>query len=229
MGERIEPQVGVVIVAGGSGSRMGGKLPKQYSILGQKPLLAHTIIAFVQALPKCEIVVVVAEDRVDYWRNLAARFDLPKHRVVAGGAQRFDSVKCGVEALSDDVDIIAVHDGARPFCSQELILRCVECAVSNGSAVPVVAISDSLREVVDGGSHSVDRANMRAVQTPQMFDAAGIRRAYAGCSDSHLTDDAQLFESVGQRVYLCDGERGNIKITTPEDMLYAQYIVEQDS
>lgn len=231
MEERIEPRVGVIIVAGGSGLRVGGRLPKQYQILGQRPLLAHTITAFATALPRAEIVVVLAEDRVEYWRNLSARFDVAKHRVVVGGAERFHSVRSGIEALSDDVDVIAVQDGARPLCSSELICRCLECAVSNGSAIPVVEVSDSLRELVGEGelSQSVNRSRYRAVQTPQVFDAVTLRRAYRQEYDPNFTDDASVVESIGERVWLCEGERRNIKITTREDMILAQSILEGES
>lgn len=229
MEERIEPKVGVVIVAGGSGNRAGGVTPKQFHILGQRPLLAYTIAAFAQALPTAEIVVVLAEDRLEYWKNLSSRFDVAKHKCVVGGAERFHSVKCGVSALSDDVDIIAVHDGARPFCSEELICRCVDCTLSSGSAIPVVNVSDSLREVGDDGtSKALNRASIRAVQTPQMFDAVTLRRAYNQPYQPSFTDDASLVEMMGERVWLCDGESHNFKITTREDMLLAQQIVENE-
>ncbi len=231
MEERIEPHVGVIIVAGGSGLRVGGRLPKQYQILGQRPVLAHTIAAFAEALPRAEIVVVLAEERVEYWKNLAARFDVAKHRTVVGGAQRFDSVKAGVEALSEDVEVVAVHDGARPLCSVDLIRRCVDCAVSSGSAIPVVEVSDSLREIVDEGelSQSVSRSAFRAVQTPQVFDSAVLRRAYRQAYDPLFTDDASVVERMGERVWLCEGERRNLKITTREDLLFAQLILEGES
>lgn len=229
MEERIEPKVGIVIVAGGRGNRVGGVTPKQFQILGQRPLLAYTIAAFAQALPNAEIVVVLAEDRLEYWQNLSARFDVAKHKCVVGGVERFHSVKCGITALSDDVDIIGVHDGARPFCSVELIRRCVDCAISSGSAIPVIKVSDSLREVGDcGASKALDRAYIRAVQTPQMFDAITLRRAYNQPYESSFTDDASLVERMGERVWLCDGESRNFKVTTSEDMLLAQQIVDNE-
>ncbi|MFI3328183.1 MAG: 2-C-methyl-D-erythritol 4-phosphate cytidylyltransferase [Rikenellaceae bacterium] len=230
----MEPRVGVVIVAGGSGLRMGGRVPKQFSFLGQKPMLAHSIDLFAKALSNVEVVVVVAEDRVDYWRNLSARFAVSDHKVVTGGAERFFSVKAGVDALSESVDVIAVHDGARPLCSAELVQRCVASAVSNGSAIPVVALADSIRERVgvegSGGSKAVDRSQFMAVQTPQVFDAAILRRGYKQSFDASFTDDASVVERMGESVWTCDGERGNFKITTQEDMLFAQaYIAHIDS
>ncbi len=227
MAERLEPKVGIVIVAGGSGKRMGGATPKQYKILGQQPLLAYTINAVAEALPTAEIVVVVAEDRVEYWRNLSARFEVAEHKIVAGGAERFHSVKAGIDSLSELVDLIGVHDGARPFCSKELILRCVECALSSGSAVPVVALSDSVREVEGGDSRALDRASLRAVQTPQIFDAMVLRRGYRVPYDSSFTDDASLVERMGEKIWLCEGESQNFKVTTREDMMLAQLIIEE--
>ena len=145
MEKRIEPKVGVVIVAGGSGLRVGGAIPKQFQFLGNLPILGHTINRFAEALPSAQWVVVVAEDRVEYWKNLSLRFDVAKHSVVKGGAERFDSVRAGIEALGEDVDIIAVQDGARPLGSIAMI-RGVECAISNGSAIRW-EVSDSLRGV----------------------------------------------------------------------------------
>ncbi|MFI3289025.1 MAG: 2-C-methyl-D-erythritol 4-phosphate cytidylyltransferase [Rikenellaceae bacterium] len=228
MEERIEPKVGIVIVAGGSGKRAGGVIPKQFQILGQRPLLVHTIEAFSRALPTAEIVVVLAEDRVEYWQNLSARFDVAKHKSVSGGEERYHSVKSGILALSEGVDIIGVHDGARPFCSVGMIKRCLECALSSGSAIPVVNVSDSLRMVQsDGVSRALKRSSIRAVQTPQMFDALMLRRAYNQPYDDSFTDDASLVEHMGERVWLCDGESRNIKITTQEDMLLAQQMIEE--
>ncbi len=230
MEERIEPKVGIVIVAGGSGKRVGGITPKQFQVLGQRPMLVHTIEIFARALPKAEIVVVLAEDRVQYWHNLSARFDVAKHKVVSGGEERFHSVKCGIAALSDDVDIIGVHDGARPFCSADLIRRCVDCTLASGSAIPVVPVRDSLREISEGGaSKALDRSAIRAVQTPQMFDAITLRRAYNQPYESTFTDDASLVEHMGERVWLCDGEDKNFKITTHEDLLLANQILEEGS
>lgn len=235
MEKRIEPKVGVVIVAGGSGTRIGGAIPKQYQILGSLPILAQTINAFAAALPTARVVVVVAEDRVEYWRNLAARFPVAEHSTAVGGAERFDSVRAGIEVVGEDVDLIAVHDGARPLVSAELISRCVECALSSGSAIPVVEVSDSLREVGNEGSEGgesrqLDRSRVRAVQTPQIFDALLLRRAYAAArGESGFTDDASVVERMGERVWLCSGERSNIKITTGEDLLFARAKMEAAS
>ncbi len=223
---RIEPKVGVVIVAGGKGVRMGGDTPKQFRILGQAPVLVHSINALFSALNPSEIVVVLPEAHINFWKNLASRFDVAEHKIVEGGSERFHSVKGGVEALSEGVDIIAVHDGVRPLCTQEMLKRCLECASKFGSAVPVVPISDSVR-VIDGEeSKAISRASLRAVQTPQIFDSLLLRRAYRQEFSVDLTDDASVVEAMGERVELCEGEKRNIKITTSEDLIYAEMILE---
>ncbi len=228
MEQRVMPSVGVVIVAGGKGQRMGASVPKQFMLLGQRPILAHTIDIFARTLPSADIVVTLPAEYIEYWNNLASRFDVAKHRVVEGGEQRFDSVKRGVEALSESVDLIAVHDGVRALCSGELIMRCVDCALSSGSAIPVIEAIDSFRMVEGSESHIVDRSQLRAVQTPQIFDAMLLRRAYRLEYSFSFTDDASVVEQMGEKVWLCDGERSNIKITTPEDLEYASIVMEYD-
>lgn len=226
---KITPKIGVVIVAGGQGSRMGGNTPKQFLFLGQAPVLAHSINAMAKALKPAEIVVVLPESHVEYWQNLASRFDIAEHKVTTGGSERFYSVKAGIEALGETIDIIAVHDGARPLCSTQMIQRCAECATKHGSAVPTIAISDSIRVVDAEGSKAIDRSALRAVQTPQIFDSMMLRRAYSQPYNPSITDESSAIEALGQRVELCEGEKRNIKITTDEDMLYAQMILENDN
>ncbi len=228
MEQSIKPHLGVVIVAGGKGTRMGGGVtPKQFRILGQMPILAHSINLFAEEDPNCEIVVVLPKAHMEYWNNLASRFSVAKHRVVEGGEQRFHSVKCGVEALSDLCEVIAVHDGVRPMCSVEVVDRAIYCAVANGSAIPVVEVVDSFRRVTSSGaSEVVERASLRAVQTPQIFDAITLRRAYHQCYDPSFTDDASVVERLGEQIYLCEGDRANIKITTTEDLIYANALLE---
>lgn len=224
-----QPRVGVIIVAGGSGKRMGGALPKQFSIIGGKPILAHTINAFRKALPASRIVVVLPAEYIEFWKNLSARFEVAKHSVVEGGKERFYSVKNGIEALSDAVDLIAVQDGVRPFATKELILRTVACAVENGSAIPVVKAVDSYREVEGDTSHIIDRTPLRIVQTPQIFAAPVLRAAYDTEFRAEFTDDASVVEFSGERVALCEGDYLNIKITTPNDLALAEAIIAMQS
>ena len=217
-----QPRVGVIIVAGGSGKRMGGTLPKQFSLVGGEPILARTINTFRKALPTSRIVVVLPAEYIEFWKNFSARFEVAKHSLVEGGAERFHSVKNGIEALSDAVDLIAIQDGVRPFASKELILRTVACAAENGVAIPVVKAVDSYRRVDGDDSHIVDRTPLRIVQTPQIFSASILRAAYDTEFRQEFTDDASVVEYSGEKIYLCEGEYDNFKITTPNDLLMAE-------
>ena len=225
----------VIIVAGGSGRRMGGNLPKQFRFLAGQPVLARTIGTFAAALPGAEIVVVLPEAHIPFWKNLAARFEVAEHRVTAGGAERFDSVRNGLEALASDPELIAVQDGVRPLGSPEMIRRVVEAAARDGAAIPVVEPVDSFRQTdgsIDGegaagasASHPVDRSRLRIVQTPQVFRAALLRGAYAAAFRREFTDDASVVEAAGHPVSLVPGERGNLKLTTPEDFIVAEALL----
>ena len=217
-----QPRVGVIIVAGGSGKRMGGTLPKQFSLVGGEPILARTINTFRKALPTSRIVVVLPAEYIEFWKNFSARFEVAKHSLVEGGAERFHSVKNGIEALSDAVDLSAIQDGVRPFASKELILRTVACAAENGAAIPVVKAVDSYRRVDGEDSHIVDRTPLRIVQTPQIFSASILRAAYDTEFRQEFTDDASVVEYSGEKIYLCEGEYDNFKITTPNDLLMAE-------
>ena len=214
---------GVIIVAGGSGSRMQSALPKQFLMLGGLPVVARTINIFAEALPSADIVVVLPEAHIPLWRNLEARFDVAPHRCVAGGAERFHSVKCGIEALGSDVEYIAVHDGVRALVSKRLIIRTLLDAEKSGATIPVVEVADSFRRVDGAESHIVPRSELRAVQTPQIFSAELLRRAYEQPFDSSFTDDASVVEAMGHHISLVDGERSNLKLTTPEDLEWAEY------
>lgn len=219
---------GAVIVAAGSGRRMGGGLPKQFRLLAGMPVLGHTVNLFARAVRGIDIVVVLPADRIEFWRNFAARFDIAPHKCVAGGEERFHSVRAGVAALSPAVDFVAVHDGVRPLASEELVCRCFDCAAANGTAVPVVALSDSCRRVAEGGaSEPVDRSVLRLVQTPQVFGADVLRTVYERDYAAEFTDDATLVERAGVAVTLCEGERTNIKLTEPDDFAIAAAIIER--
>ena len=214
---------GVVIVAGGSGSRMQSTLPKQFLMLGGLPVVARTINTFAEALPSADIVVVLPEAHIPLWRNLEARFDVAPHRCVAGGSERFYSVKCGIEALGENVEYIAVHDGVRALVTKRLIIRTLLDAEKSGATIPVVEVADSFRRVEGDSSYIVPRSELRAVQTPQIFAAELLRRAYEQPFDRSFTDDASVVEALGRRISLVEGERSNLKLTTPEDLEWAEY------
>lgn len=221
---------GIIIVAGGSGSRAGGARPKQFRFLGGMPVLARTINTFAAALPGAEIVAVLPEQHIGFWKNLSARFDVAEHKIVAGGAERFHSVRNGLAALTSDPGLIAVQDGVRPLGSIAMIRRVAEAAARHGAAVPVVEPVDSFRETDadeagNVASHIVDRRFLRIVQTPQIFRADVLRRAYEAEYRAEFTDDASVVEAIGQAVCLAEGERENLKLTTPEDFTVAEALI----
>ena len=213
---------GVVIVAGGSGSRMQSALPKQFLMLGGEPIVARTINRFSEALPGAEIVVVLPEAHIPLWENLRARFDVAPHRIVAGGKERFHSVLNGINALSSEVEYIAVHDGVRALVTKRLIIRAMRAVEEHDAVIPVVDVVDSYRRVEGDDSYIVPRSELRIVQTPQIFKAQLLRDAYNVAFSPTFTDDASVVEAFGGHITLVEGERTNIKITTPEDITLAE-------
>ena len=220
---------GVIIVAGGSGRRMGGALPKQFMMLDNEPILARSINRMHEALPAAEIVVVLPEEHVELWKNIAARFDVARHKIALGGKERFHSVKNGLAALSDEVAIVGIHDAVRPLASKKLIIKLFLEAENNTAVIPVVAPIDSYRIVEGDDSRIIDRSALRMVQTPQVFQAEALRKAYEQPFSTTFTDDASVMEAAGHKVTLVEGERENIKITTPSDMLIAEAIINAES
>ena len=202
---------------------MQTSLPKQFLILGGMPVVARTINTFAEAMPGAEIVVVLPQNDIAMWRNLAARFDVAVHRTVAGGTERFHSVKCGLEALSPDVEYVAVHDGVRALVSKKLIIRTMLDAEQHDASIPVIEVADSYRRISGDDSQIVPRSELRIVQTPQIFKASLLRRAYEQPFDTAFTDDASVVEQLGQRISLVEGERSNIKLTTPDDLSWAEW------
>lgn len=215
---------GIIIVAGGSGRRMGSALPKQFLLLEGLPVLARTINRFAEALPGSPIVVVLPQAQIDFWHDYAARFPVAKHRIAVGGEERFHSVRSGLQALletGEGVEFVAVHDGARPLVSPELILRTLETARTAGAAIPVIEATDSYRRISAEGSEIVDRRTLRRVQTPQIFRTDLLRKGYEQPFESAFTDDASVVERSGVSVALCEGEAANLKITTRLDLVIA--------
>lgn len=207
---------------------MQSSLPKQFLLLGGEPVVAHTINTFAEALPGAEIVVVLPEEHIALWRNLAARFDVAVHKCVAGGKERFHSVKAGIEALSEDVTSIFVHDGVRALISKKLIIRAALAVDENEAVIPVVDVVDSYRRVTDSGSEIMPRSELRIVQTPQVFRSETLRRAYGQEFDTAFTDDASVVERMGVAITLIEGERTNLKLTTPEDMEWAEWLLQRE-
>lgn len=219
---------GILIVAGGCGCRMGAARPKQFLLLDGMPVLAHTINRFARTLPGAPLVVVLPAGQEEFWHNLAARFDVASHLTATGGATRYESVKNGLAALPGDCDLILVHDGVRPLVSADLIRHTAACAERYAAAIPVVEPVDSYRRLEDGESRPIDRSRLRIVQTPQAFNAEVLRSAYENPYEAGFTDDASVVERMGHTVFLCEGERSNLKITTPEDLAIAQALLEAE-
>jgi len=212
----------VIIVAGGSGNRMGSEIPKQFLEISEKPILIHTIQGFYNFDPECELIVVLPEAQQNYWKALCLKysFTLP-HRVVSGGENRFDSVRNGLK-LVDGEGIVFIHDGVRPLVSRQTIERCYHLAQKNGNAIPVLRVNESLRKQKGNQSISVDRNLYLSVQTPQTFRSEQILKAYKQDFDPAFTDDASVAEKAGFPIFMVEGNQENIKITTPSDLVIAE-------
>jgi 2-C-methyl-D-erythritol 4-phosphate cytidylyltransferase len=211
----------VIIVAGGSGSRMGSDLPKQFILLENRPVLMWTISCFIEYDPTISVVVVLPESQISFWKELCIKhaFDHP-HLVVSGGETRFHSVKNGLNAMEES-DLIAVHDGVRPLVSQQTISNCFKLAAESGTAIPVLPVNETLRRGTPVNSVTVDRELYYTVQTPQVFQWKILKAAYSQIWNSAFTDDASVVEQYGVPVRMVPGNRDNLKITHPEDLIVA--------
>ena len=209
----------VIIVAGGKGLRMGGNIPKQFIVVDGKPILMHTIERFHNFDSTIQLVVVLPKDQHDYWNGLCQQygFDIPI-TIADGCKERFHSVKNGLACVHPRCSLIGVHDGVRPYVATEVIQRCYEAAAANGAAIPVVDVFETLRHITPDGSHTVPRQDYKLVQTPQVFQADLLRRAYEQQFTPSFTDDASVVEALGHTITLVEGNRENIKITTKEDL-----------
>jgi len=218
-----------IIVAGGSGSRMGATIPKQYLEVGGQPILMHTLSVFHQTDSSMELILVIPEPDFPLWNELCLKFGfLAPHKLVKGGKSRFQSVKNGLEAISDSQGLVAIHDGVRPFVEPRVISESFEKAEEMGSAIAVVALKDSIRKLTDDGkSFFQERQYFRLVQTPQTFQLSKIKKAFEAPELYHFTDDATVYEHQGWQVFLISGNPENIKITTPEDMEYASFLFQK--
>ena len=219
-----------IILAGGEGHRAGGKLPKQFVELLGIPILWWSVIAFHKEDPQTEITVVVHPGFFDDYDILHS--ELPEDvknipvRVVAGGRSRGESVANGLLGLEEKEDsLIAIHDAARPLVTTGMIKAGWECALKNGAAVPCIPVTDSLRELTDGKSVSVDRSRFVAVQTPQVFKSKILYDAYGLEEHPGFTDDASRVEASGTDITLYDGRPDNIKVTNPSDFVLAETLL----
>lgn len=214
----------IVIVAGGKGLRMGGEIPKQFLPICGKPVLMRTLEAFHAYDSAIHIVLVLPVSQQAYWKELCAEyhFALP-HDVADGGETRFHSVMNGLAKVEGE-GLVGVHDGVRPFVSQEVIARCYEEAAEKKAVIPVIGVVETVRQLVDGESVTVPRDQYKLVQTPQVFDVALLRKAYHQEYTDMFTDDASVVEALGEKVHLVEGNRENIKLTTPFDLKLAELL-----
>ncbi|RFS21402.1 2-C-methyl-D-erythritol 4-phosphate cytidylyltransferase [Chitinophaga silvatica] len=215
-----------IIVAGGSGTRMQSTVPKQFLELAGKPVLLHTINAFAAAYHDMEIVLVVPTAHFTYVNTLLKDFpSLSKITIVGGGETRFHSVKNGLQHAQNAV--VFVHDGVRPLVSVSLIRRCYEATLLHGSAIPVIDMKDSLREVAGDTNKAVDRDKYKIIQTPQTFLSDLLIQAFELPYDPLFTDEATVVERLGNPVHLVQGEESNIKITKPLDLTIAAALLQE--
>lgn len=222
------PKKYAVIVAGGKGRRMQADVPKQFLLLGGKPILMRTIEAFKSYDPRVDIVVVLPQSEQTRWRRLCEEYHFGiSCRMADGGETRFQSVSNALALIPDKEPdaLIAVHDGVRPFVTNEVIGACYDAAERTGAAIPITELTDSLRKVAGSTSRAVSRAAYRAVQTPQTFRADVIKAAYRADYRPEFTDDAAVVEASGHAVVLVPGCRENFKITTPIDLVFAQALL----
>ena len=219
-----------IIVAGGSGSRMGNSLPKQYQLLLGKPILMHTLAKFVQENDPVQIVLVLHAGMRDYWMELCKthQFTIP-HQLVNGGESRFQSVRNGLQQILADRPageaLVAIHDAARPLLSASLITQSYSVAKTFGAAVVALPSSNSVRLGTQTTSKAVDRSQVWLVQTPQTFRLSLLEEAFKQAESPLFTDDASVVEQLGIKVHLIPGEQQNIKITFPEDLAIAALIM----
>ena len=214
----------IIIVAGGKGLRMGGDIPKQFLPVCGKPVLMRTLEAFHVYDASIHLILVLPVSQQAYWKQLCEEYQFNlAHEIADGGETRFHSVKNGLALVKED-GVVGVHDGVRPFVSQEVIARCYDEALSLKAVIPVIGVVETVRHLTEGGSETVPRDQYKLVQTPQVFDVALLRRAYEQTYTDMFTDDASVVEALGENVYLVEGNRENIKLTTPFDLKLAELL-----
>lgn len=214
----------VIITAGGMGKRMGNNLPKQFLALQKSPILIHTILKFYNYDNSIQLILTLPENWISYWERTCAEtnFDI-QHEIIAGGKERYDSIKKALTLSKGK--LIAIHDGIRPLVSTETIQKAFEMAEKKGNAIPIFPIKESVRFVENEKTHSINRNNYFLVQTPQVFERGLIKSAYEQDFQESITDDASLLEKTGKKIYVFQGNEENIKITTPLDLRIAEELI----
>ena len=214
----------VIIVAGGKGLRMGSDIPKQFLPIAGKPVLMRTLERFREYSADLQIILVLPEAQQDYWQELCRQYGFQvEYRLANGGQTRFHSVQNGLALVPDDAEgVVGVHDGVRPFPSIEVIRNCYATARTAKAVIPVIPVVETVRHLEGKGSVTVPRGDYRLVQTPQTFDIQLLKSANRQPYNDGFTDDASVVESYGNEITLVEGNRENIKITTPYDIVVAE-------
>ena len=214
----------VIIVAGGKGLRMGSDIPKQFLPIGGKPVLMRTLERFREYSKELNIILVLPETQQDYWQELCKKYNFEvEYQLANGGQTRFHSVQNGLALVPDDAEgVVGVHDGVRPFPAVEVIRNCYEAARTAKAVIPVIPVVETVRHLEGEGSVTVPRGDYRLVQTPQTFDIQLLKAANRQPYNDGFTDDASVVESYGHAITLVEGNRENIKITTPYDIVVAE-------
>lgn len=217
----------IIIVAGGKGLRMRSDIPKQFLPIGGKPVLMRTLERFREYSEDLQIILVLPEAQQDYWQDICQKYNFQVEYLLANGGQtRFHSVQNGLALVPDDAEgVVGVHDGVRPFPSIEVIRNCFETARTAKAVIPVIPVVETVRHLEKEGSVTVPRGDYRLVQTPQTFDIQLLKAANRQPYNDGFTDDASVVESFGYEITLVEGNRENIKITTPYDMKIAEVLI----
>lgn len=217
----------IIIVAGGKGLRMGSDIPKQFLPIGGKPVLMRTLERFREYSADLQIILVLPEAQQEYWHQLCEEYHFNVEYTLANGGQtRFHSVQNGLAKVPDDaIGVVGVHDGVRPFPSIEVIRNCYDTAREKKAVIPVIPVVETVRHLENEGSRTVPRGDYRLVQTPQTFDIQLLKAANRQPYNDGFTDDASVVESFGYEITLVEGNRENIKITTPYDMKIAEVLI----
>ena len=217
----------IIIVAGGKGLRMGSDIPKQFLPIGGKPVLMRTLERFRAYSSALQIILVLPEAQQDYWRKLCEEYHFDvEYNLANGGQTRFHSVQNGLALVPDDAEgVVGVHDGVRPFPSIEVIRNCYETARTAKAVIPVIPVVETVRHLEGDKSVTVPRGDYRLVQTPQTFDIPLLKAANRQPYNDGFTDDASVVESYGHAITLVEGNRENIKITTPYDLKIAEVLI----
>lgn len=216
-----------IITAGGTGSRMGSPIPKQFLLLNQKPLLWYTISAFLEAFQEISIILVLPQDYMTAGAELVNELQIADQTtLVVGGSTRYHSVQNGIQHIKNP-SVVFVHDGVRCLVTPNLIKRCFEQTIEKGSAIPAVTCTDSVRILNNDSHKAINRDQVKIIQTPQTFLSAILIPAFNQPYQEFFTDEATVVESFGETVHLIEGEYNNLKVTRPADLLLANVILEE--